>query len=106
MNEHPDSLDLLLEPEDNERLRNTCGQLDEHLRQMERRLGIEISNRGNFFRLFGAPEAVRAGREVLQGLFRPVPTKCSVRRGCISSCRSRGSRPTSSRKSPEFRKQR
>jgi len=69
MNEHPDSLDLLLEPEDNERLRNVCGQLDEHLRQLERRLGIEISNRGNFFRLFGASEAVRAGRGVLQGLY-------------------------------------
>jgi len=70
MNEHPDSLDLLLEPEDNERLRNVCGQLDEHLRQLERRLGIEISNRGNFFRLFGAPDAIRAGGEVLQGLYR------------------------------------
>jgi len=69
MSEHPDSLDLLLEPEDNERLRNVCGQLDEHLRQLERRLGIEISNRGNFFRLFGASEAVQAGREVLQGLY-------------------------------------
>lgn len=69
MDDHPDSLDLALEPEDNERLRNTCGQLDEHLRQLERRLGIEISNRGNLFRLFGAPEAVRAGREVLQGLY-------------------------------------
>ena len=70
MNEHPDSLDLLLEPEDNERLRNVCGQLDEHLRQLERRLGIEISNRGNFFRLFGSSDAVSAGSEVLQGLYR------------------------------------
>jgi phosphate starvation-inducible PhoH-like protein len=69
MSEHPDSLDLLLEPEDNERLRNVCGQLDEHLRQLERRLGIEISNRGNFFRLFGTPDAIRAGSEVLQGLY-------------------------------------
>jgi len=59
----------LLEPEDNERLRNVCGQLDEHLRQLERRLGIEISNRGNFFRLFGTPDAVKAGSEVLQGLY-------------------------------------
>jgi len=69
MDEHPDSLDLLLEPQDNERLRNVCGQLDEHLRQLESRLGIEISNRGNFFRLFGSPEAIRAGSEVLQGLY-------------------------------------
>jgi len=69
MEEHPDSLDLVLEPEDNERLRNVCGQLDEHLRQVERRLGIEISNRGNFFRLFGGSEAIKAGSGVLQGLF-------------------------------------
>ena len=53
VSEHPDSTELLLEPEDNERLRNLSGQLDEHLRQIERRLGIEISNRGNFFRLYG-----------------------------------------------------
>ena len=38
MSERPESLDLVLEPEDNERLRNVCGQLDEHLRQVERRL--------------------------------------------------------------------
>ena len=32
--------DLLLEPADNERLANLCGQLDEHLRQIERRVGV------------------------------------------------------------------
>jgi phosphate starvation-inducible PhoH-like protein len=69
MSDHPESLDLVLEPEDNERLRNVCGELDEHLRQVERRLGIEISNRGNSFRLLGDPGAIAAGREVLQGLY-------------------------------------
>ena len=53
MAEHPESLDLLLEPLDNEQLANVCGQLDENLRQIERRLGIEINNRGNHFRLIG-----------------------------------------------------
>jgi len=70
MTEHPESLDLVLEPQDNERLRNVCGQLDEHLRQVERRLGIEINNRGNSFRLLGEPAAIAAGRDVLQGLYR------------------------------------
>ncbi|MDJ0739195.1 MAG: PhoH family protein [Gammaproteobacteria bacterium] len=69
MAEHPESLDLLLEPEDNERLRNVCGQLDEHLRQVESRLGIEINNRGNAFRLLGEAAAIAAGAEVLQGLY-------------------------------------
>ncbi|MCB1801812.1 MAG: PhoH family protein [Gammaproteobacteria bacterium] len=70
MSDHPESLDLVLEPEDNERLRNVCGQLDEHLRQVESRLGIEINNRGNSFRLLGEPGAIEAGAEVLQGLYR------------------------------------
>ena len=63
VSDHPDTIDLVLEPIDNGRLANLCGQLDEHLRQIERRLGIEISNRGNLFRLFGAPPAIAAGRE-------------------------------------------
>jgi phosphate starvation-inducible protein PhoH and related proteins len=66
---HPDSLDLLLEPEDNERLRNVCGQLDEHLRQLERRLGIEINNRGNRFHLLGDSQAIAAGGLILRGLY-------------------------------------
>jgi phosphate starvation-inducible PhoH-like protein len=69
MSDHPDFVDLILTPEDNERLANVCGQLDEHLRQIERRLGIEINNRGNQFRLIGAPHAVDAGAQVLRDLY-------------------------------------
>jgi len=65
----PESLDLTLLPQDNQRLANLCGQLDEHLRQIERRLGIEINNRGNHFRLLGESDSIRAGSEVLEGLY-------------------------------------
>jgi phosphate starvation-inducible PhoH-like protein len=68
--EHPESIDLLLEPADNEQLANVCGQLDENLRQIERRLGIEINNRGNHFRLIGERESIQAGEQVLQDLYR------------------------------------
>ncbi|HXK55651.1 MAG: PhoH family protein [Gammaproteobacteria bacterium] len=69
MSDHPQSIDLTLLPEDNARLANLCGQLDEHLRQIERRLGIEINNRGNHFRLIGEGAAIRAGEEVVRGLY-------------------------------------
>ena len=69
MSEHPDSIEMVLEPADNERLRNVCGQLDEHLRQVERRLGIEINNRGNSFQLLGDAKAIEVGGEVLRGLY-------------------------------------
>jgi len=65
----PETIDLQLTPEDNERLANLSGQLDAHLRQVERRLGIEIANRGHLFRLIGDRDAVRAGEQVLMRLY-------------------------------------
>ncbi len=70
LSEHPLSLDLELEPADNARLANLCGQLDEHLRLIERRLGIEINNRGNRFRLIGESGAIQGAEQVLQDLYR------------------------------------
>lgn len=70
MSDHPQSVDFTLLPEDNERLANLSGQLDEHLRQIERRLGIEVNNRGNHFRLIGESDAIRAGEEVIKGLYK------------------------------------
>ncbi len=62
--------DVQLEPADNQRLANLCGQLDEHLRQIERRLGVEINNRGTMFRVIGEMGSVHAASEVLRGLYR------------------------------------
>ncbi|HRD66378.1 MAG TPA: PhoH family protein [Candidatus Competibacter sp.] len=69
-NASPKFQDLLLEPADNERLAELCGQLDEHLRQIERRLGVEINNRGHQFRVIGEPQAVTVAVAVLEALYR------------------------------------
>ena len=63
------TLQLELEPADNERLASLCGQFDEHLRQIERRLGVEIANRGNHFTFMGPERAVLATAKVVQSLF-------------------------------------
>ena len=63
------SRDLVLEPADNNRLANLCGQFDEHLRQIERRLNVEIASRGNRFRVTGKPGAAQVGGDVLLSLF-------------------------------------
>lgn len=68
MPSHLQTVDLEL-PEDNERLANLCGQLDEHLRQIERRLGIEINNRGTVFRVIGERLSVAAAEQVLHDLY-------------------------------------
>ncbi len=64
------SQDIVLEPVDNSRLANLCGQFDEHLRQIERRLNVEIASRGNRFRVTGKPGAAETGRDVLRSLFK------------------------------------
>jgi phosphate starvation-inducible PhoH-like protein len=67
--EAPATADFLLEPADNARLANLCGQFDENLRQLEQRLGIEINNRGNQFRVIGPREVVQAAERVLKELY-------------------------------------
>ncbi|MDE0154099.1 MAG: PhoH family protein [Gammaproteobacteria bacterium] len=66
---HPVSADVRLEPADNERLANLCGSLDSHLRQIERRLGVEINNRGNSFRIIGAAKIVNIASRLLTELY-------------------------------------
>ncbi|MGH8322024.1 MAG: PhoH family protein [Gammaproteobacteria bacterium] len=65
----PVSIDLALEPADNERLANLCGQFDEHLRQLEQRLGVEINNRGNQFRVIGDVQPAQAAAAILKNLY-------------------------------------
>jgi len=63
------SVDISLEPADNERLAELCGQLDAHLRQLEQRLGVEINSRGNQFRIIGSVGEVRHASQILQSLY-------------------------------------
>jgi phosphate starvation-inducible PhoH-like protein len=58
-----------LEPADNARLANLCGLFDQHLRQLERRLGVEINNRANHFQVIGSERSARAAGEVLKKLY-------------------------------------
>ena len=61
--------DFSLDPADGARLANLAGPFDEHLRQIELRLGVEIANRGNVFRVSGHADAVKLGERVLRELY-------------------------------------
>jgi phosphate starvation-inducible PhoH-like protein len=62
-------IDLALEPDDTQRLANLAGPFDAHLRQIELRLGVEIHNRGNRFRLMGPQADITHAEEILRRLF-------------------------------------
>ena len=59
----------MLEPADNRRLAALCGQFEEHLRQVEQRLGVEINHRGNQFRVIGGQSSVRSAGELLKSMY-------------------------------------
>jgi phosphate starvation-inducible PhoH-like protein len=61
--------DVLLAPADNVRLVELCGPLDEHLRLIESRLGVEVRRRGNRFQLVGLAPAIERAESVLQDLY-------------------------------------
>ncbi len=58
-----------LTPVDNRRLANLCGQHDEHIRQIEDYLGVEIANRGNAFRITGESKSSRDAERFLKELY-------------------------------------
>lgn len=62
-------LEFSLEPADNQRLANVCGQFNRHLHQIEQRLNVEIANRGNQFTITGLAKATHATEAVLQKIF-------------------------------------
>lgn len=68
------SLQIELEPADTERLMNLSGQFDQHLRQLENRLGVDISNRGNLFQITGKADAVQLTSNLLHDLYRETAT--------------------------------
>jgi phosphate starvation-inducible protein PhoH and related proteins len=63
------SSNLHFAPTDNKRLALLCGQCDEHLRLIEKNLGVEILNRGNHFQINGAPKAVHIANQVLNSIY-------------------------------------
>ncbi len=75
METHTLAHSITLEPNDARRLANLCGQFDQHLRQIEQRLDIEIRNRGNQFAFYGEPKSARAAGEVLSFLYKETDSR-------------------------------
>lgn len=69
MDTHVHSIDVLIEPTDNKRLAELCGEFDSHLHQLEQCLGVEISCRGSRFRIVGENQAARKAGQILEGLY-------------------------------------
>ncbi len=64
-----DTREITPEPADNARLLALCGPFDDNIKQLERRLGIEINRRDNHFKLTGRALCVHAAADILRSLY-------------------------------------
>lgn len=62
-------LEFRVDPPDNERLARLCGQFDEHLKQIEKRLNVSISNRGDQFSVEGESTSANSARALIDHLY-------------------------------------
>lgn len=60
---------FLLDPEDNQRLADLCGEHNAHLKQVEEGFGVRISHRGHLFCVDGRAQDVRNAQDVLTALY-------------------------------------
>ncbi len=64
-----ESVEIALEPADNRRLSNLCGPFDDNIKQIERRLGVEIGYRNNVFKVLGELTQVEGASDILKALY-------------------------------------
>lgn len=60
---------VVLDPQDTKRLTSLCGPFDDNLKQIERRLGVEINYRNNEFSIHGDPQQANGASELLKLLY-------------------------------------
>lgn len=58
-----------LAPEDNHRLFNLCGKLNEHIKLIENRLGVLIRQRGHTFSVIGEEDSVKQACDTINNLY-------------------------------------
>lgn len=60
---------MYLEPADNRRLASLCGPFDDNIKQLERRIGVEVSYRSNHFQIVGQPKNCLIANNLLKDLY-------------------------------------
>jgi phosphate starvation-inducible protein PhoH and related proteins len=62
-------MEITLQPEDNVRLANLCGALDENIRQIETALDVNINRRGGTFNISGKTDNVRMAAQMIENFY-------------------------------------
>jgi phosphate starvation-inducible PhoH-like protein len=79
-------MEITLQPEDNTRLANLCGPLDENIKQIENALEVNINRRGATFSITGKKENMRMAAQLVENFYlrakKPIELE-DVQRGLV-----------------------
>ncbi len=62
-------MEITLQPEDNVRLANLCGALDENIKQIETALEVNINRRGGTFNISGKVDNMRVAAQMIENFY-------------------------------------
>jgi phosphate starvation-inducible protein PhoH and related proteins len=62
-------MEISLQPEDNTRLANLCGALDENIKQIETALEVNINRRGGTFNISGTQDNMRLAAQLIENFY-------------------------------------
>jgi phosphate starvation-inducible protein PhoH and related proteins len=62
-------MEITLQPEDNNRLANLCGTLDENIKQIETALEVNVNRRGSKFNISGNQNNVRMAAQMIENFY-------------------------------------
>lgn len=62
-------MEITLQPEDNTRLANLCGPLDENIKQIETALEVNVNRRGATFSITGKKENMRMAAQIIENFY-------------------------------------
>ena len=71
-------MEITLNPEDNQRLANLCGALDENLKQIEDALDVGIARRGSHFNLSGDQHNIELAAQLLESFYQRAKKPISL----------------------------
>jgi len=67
-----DKIEITLEPQDNNKLLNLCGPLNNNIKEIELRFDVEINQRGNLFNFLGDKKNIKFASEALKNLYKSI----------------------------------
>lgn len=67
-----DKIEITLEPQDNNKLLNLCGPLNNNIKEIELRFDVEINQRGNLFNFLGNKKNIKFASEALKNLYKSI----------------------------------